>query len=466
MVKLLKTVLHYFTGVLASRIIQFLFLPIYTAYIATDAFGYYDLAVTIIGVALPLLFQSIWDGILRLGMDMHTDEDRQAFYSTVICYSAGISVFIAITGVVLWLGFGFRYMQYIALMTVGSGLLQIWNASTRAMQDSKAYAIGNVTSSTISILVNVILIVWLKMGLEALFIANFTASILTVIVIELRIRILRFVRPRWISKIMFQNLFQYIRSFIVATTAWQFLNVSGRILVPFLLGFNANGIYSISMRFPAILGVITLVYNMAWQEEMIRRADHEEKSIFFNSVLRSLMNFGIGALFVVLPVTFLIFPVMVHGDYIQAIRYVPILYFEAILAMMTGHLTSVFIMAKNTRYNLIDTITGVAVSIGLTILLAHFFGLYGVAAAMLAATFYRFILDGVLIRKYIQLSFNWIIFISLAALYVALAVLLGFIHALTTAVVVLPVCIVIALFLNRKMIRTVVRQIKPAGKVL
>ena len=75
--KFLKITMTYFLGNILTKILTFLLIPIYTKYLSTEMFGYYDLSVSVITLVIPIIFFQIWDGMFRFIYDYKEQKDKQ-----------------------------------------------------------------------------------------------------------------------------------------------------------------------------------------------------------------------------------------------------------------------------------------------------------------------------------------------------------------------------------------------------
>ena len=60
-----KTASIYFLGNVVTKLISFFMLPLYTARLSPASFGYYDVSISVLNLAVPILFFQIWDGVFR-----------------------------------------------------------------------------------------------------------------------------------------------------------------------------------------------------------------------------------------------------------------------------------------------------------------------------------------------------------------------------------------------------------------
>lgn len=96
---MLKTTIIYFIGQMSTRFLSILLLPLYTNYISSEAYGYFDIVQTYLNVAVPFLFFEVWSAMLRFTLEQKesSDKARVITNSTVIC-SIGLVLFCAFSG--------------------------------------------------------------------------------------------------------------------------------------------------------------------------------------------------------------------------------------------------------------------------------------------------------------------------------------------------------------------------------
>lgn len=60
-----KKVGIYFIGMLSSKVLSVLLIPIYAFYVSADVLGYYDYTLTIMSILIPCIYIAIWEAVLR-----------------------------------------------------------------------------------------------------------------------------------------------------------------------------------------------------------------------------------------------------------------------------------------------------------------------------------------------------------------------------------------------------------------
>ena len=80
---MVNTGLFAFTQI-ATKLITFFLVPLYTAYMSTADFGVTDMSSTVVSMVLPLATLSVSDGVLRFAIDDKTNRDRYISLGLVV----------------------------------------------------------------------------------------------------------------------------------------------------------------------------------------------------------------------------------------------------------------------------------------------------------------------------------------------------------------------------------------------
>ena len=92
--KFIKNSIIYFIGNVLTKILSFLLIPLYTSYISTADYGYYDLTISIISLVVPITFFQIWDGMFRFVYDYNEDSEKNKIISN--------GLFVCFIGVIIY----------------------------------------------------------------------------------------------------------------------------------------------------------------------------------------------------------------------------------------------------------------------------------------------------------------------------------------------------------------------------
>ena len=79
LIRLIKTTGIYFLGTVGTKLISFLLLPLYTAYLLPSQYGRYDVNITYASLFSSVCFLDIWTGIMKY-MFEDKEEERLRYY--------------------------------------------------------------------------------------------------------------------------------------------------------------------------------------------------------------------------------------------------------------------------------------------------------------------------------------------------------------------------------------------------
>ncbi|EJQ00886.1 MULTISPECIES: lipopolysaccharide biosynthesis protein [Bacillus cereus group] len=406
--RLAQNVIFYMLGMFATKLIQFLFVPLYTIYISSKQFGYFDLVSSIIILFVPLAYQSLSEAILRFTIDQEKIENSfQKIISTVLIYSFFLTLIYLFLSFVLFKAFSINYWFLIVLMAIGQMLVSVWQFSSRALKLNRVYTLAVFVSSVVNILVNILLIVVLSFQIEALFIANIAASFSLVLFIESKAKILRNINIRNYNSKLLKKMMIYSSPLALNASSWWILNFANRLIIINFLSLNHNGIYGISARIVTVVNLFTTVFNMAWQEEAFREYHSKDRDQYFNKALNFFTRFVTSCLMLLLPITYIIYPYIVHGEYSTGKSLMPIMYLSAIIAPLASHLGSAFTARKETGHLFTTTLIPGIISFVIGISLVNYIGLFSVAIGSLIGFLTMFLLRAWLLRNRMDLKIDY-----------------------------------------------------------
>ena len=113
----------YLVGNFSSKILMAIIIPIYAFYVQSSDLGYFDYSQTIMYIAVPIAFFSVWEAILKFTID--DKYQKSDIINSAILLSIGACSLITVGVLVADLIFDIQHLAYIALMFVTYGLVQI-----------------------------------------------------------------------------------------------------------------------------------------------------------------------------------------------------------------------------------------------------------------------------------------------------------------------------------------------------
>ncbi len=381
----LKSVGVYAIGNIGSKLITFLMIPLYTFFVDTAEFGYYDLCLTAVLLLSCFASLQLRDGAFRFLIDSDTDKARTEVVSaTIRLLSRSLLVFLVLSAIMtfvypircLWLSFG---------LLVSIALIEVFGQMARGVGDTKTFVTSNIISAFAIGALSVVFVVWCGWGITGIFLANIFARFLAIGYIEWRVGLLRkYFRPALKNAQLTKDLLRYVIPLLPMVFFWWLTTSSDRFFIKHYFSLSDNGIYAVASRFGGILQIIGTIIFQAWQEMALRQYDSPDRDKFFSKMINLFIVF---MSMVLICFTFglkIVYPYIVGHEFTGGIVYVFPIALSAVLFALSNVLEMGYQCSKETRRALPGIIVAAAVNIGLNFLLINTIGIYGVVTTLVA----------------------------------------------------------------------------------
>ena len=297
---LIEGMLIYAIGNFGSKILVFLIVPLYTYYISTEDMGNYDLVLTTVNLLTPIVTMQISDAAFR--WMIRTDKGNEVYIRSTIqvliinsLIAAGVIFIINSIHPIL-------YCEFFVGVLITSRALATIQKLLRGLKNQKLFAVSGILYTVIFLALNIIKICCLHQGVESLFQSAIISNLITLVVIfllEKQLRINYWLKP---NTSVIKKLLKFSIPLVPNQLNWWIINSSDRYIIRFFLNASANGIYSISYKFPTMLQVILGLFTTSWQDVAV--SDTEKKpSSFYSDVFKQLYILSFGLLWVCLLYT-------------------------------------------------------------------------------------------------------------------------------------------------------------------
>lgn len=424
--RLVSNLKYYSLGVFASKMITFLFIPIYAAFILPESLGRYQYLFSIISLCIPMLYQSIWEGMFRFSiLSKGNEEDVINTTTKYVIGLTGIYSILYFIAVFIW---KFNYSGYILLCGISQAAISYWQYAARALKANREYAIASIATTIVTLALNVFLIIVLRMQIEALFISVIVGSFTAALYLEVKLKLLKNCFRQQLQRDMLFAIIKYSLPLAINSISWWLVSSCNNIVVTNYLGDNANGIMTMAQRFGSIYAIVTSIISMAWQEESFRTYYDEDKDIYFNKILNIYTKALFSAAIVLMPLTYVLYTIMVQGDYSKGASLTSILYIIAAYNALVTHLGSAFLAEGKSNIMFWTTLIAGLLTLVFSVILIIPFGLMGVLIGTLLSCIINLIIRVLLLYKRMKLHINYfqlVILTTVNFVYAYLCTLIG-----------------------------------------
>lgn len=445
---------------IATKLITFLLVPLYTYCLTTNEYGVIDLLFTVSSVLFPLFTLNISESIYRFSMDKDSDTNKIMSIGIISCV---LCFFASIFSIILFDFFPSysKYKYYFLIYLNSTAVFQLFSANLKGQEKLDKFTICNISNTMFTVLLNVIFLKFLNLGIEGYFlaysIANFISSIYAFSSGSVLFTLKNFKFDYYLCK----SMLKYSIVLLPTSFLWWIIDSSDRVMISSLLGSNSNGIYAISYKIPAIIASLAGIFNQSWVFTVVKEKESKNKSEYANTIFNSV--YIIMAIVALIIITFIktFFKFYLSPDYYTAWKYVPFLLVGSLFLSFGTFFSASYNAYKDGKGMLFSSILGALVNIFLNFLLIPKFGIYGAAIATcisyISVFFYRYIDT----QKYIRITFKIYDFIPLLLLLVS-SILLYF-DSINSQIIQI-VILFFSIFCYRKKIFKIVSVILEMGK--
>ncbi|MCB7093013.1 polysaccharide biosynthesis C-terminal domain-containing protein [Enterocloster bolteae] len=443
----------------STKILSFLFIPIYTAVLTTTEYGTADLINTTGILLIYILTVNIADSVLRFSIEKVEDSEKilsfgikVLFTGTIICaLLLGLACYVELSN---W---PVIYYVFIFLFFVSSAFYQIMTNYLRGIDKVSAVAVSGVISSGVIIGSNILFLVVIKVGILGYLISMVTgpivASIYCIFAAKKTIRQMFFSKLEKATQI---GMLKYCMPLIFNNIALWINGSLDKYFVTGICGTAETGIYSVAGKIPHILDTCIIVFCQAWNLSAIKEFDPEDKDGFFSktyNVYGAVMAVGCSMIIIMnIPLARFLY----SDDFFIAWRYSSILVIATMFNTLTAFIGSIFSAARSTHIIATTTILSAVINTILNIILIPKLGPSGAAIATVIAYFAMWQIRLLYLKKIMRLNYN---FLKNIVTYALLVLQVIFEHHLNHFYVGQIMCVCFLMIINLSELKMVAKKL-------
>ena len=405
--KFIKDFGIYSIGVIGTRLITFLMVPLYTYFVEKPSdYGYYDLCLSICMLLIPLSTLQLREGAFRflLGNDKSS---HAVIVNSVAWLLAKNLVILIVFSVIAFVVFDIRYFWYCFALLFVMTVHEVIAQTCRGLGNNKVYVVSNLMNAFCIGVFSVLFVVVAGMGVSGIFISNILSRIVAISVIEAKVHIFSTLNFRSVNQDIMKEILRYCLPLIPITLCWSFTISSGRFFIKYYQGLDANGIYAVSMRFTMVLQTLSLIFYQTWQESSITQYNSPDRDTFFSKVFN---NFLFLLVLLLVGFTFILkvnYFWLVNDVYSESLKYIYPLCIAAVLnALSSAYFELGYQCSKETKRAIPGIFLVFAVNIIFSFLLTPPYGIWGVTFASIISYLVLDIYRYIDTRRYFHITFN------------------------------------------------------------
>jgi len=395
-----KDSIIYGIGNVATKIVGFLLIPIYTnpKFLSVADFGVLSILDISMQVLVALFGLSLYQGYMRWYWDIKDPNERKKLFFTVISIVSLLSI---VLGMVLGLNSNLisqllyqtqEYSRAIQLVIINAVLMTIQvmpNSSMRIQSNSKLYTTLSVMKFTSNLLFTVYFVVFLNRGIEGIFEAQIIGSLLYFVFAS------KHIIKNSIAKIdlkVVKDLFVYSFPLVFASISGILLTTIDRFSLNSLATLPDVAIYSLGFKIGGSIKVfIVTSVQLALTPMLLKRINDPNNKRLYSKVLT---YFSFALMWIIVGISVFSHDIIVliakSPEYVEATLIVPIIAMISFFGMAKDSVVMGLHVHKKTKIIGSIIVVAAVANLFLNMFLIPIWGIYGAAWSSLFAQFFLF----------------------------------------------------------------------------
>lgn len=447
-------------GTFLPKFSSIITLPIITGGLTKAEMGTYDLISTLVSLFLPVATLQIQSAAFRFLIDVRKDEkETKRIITNIISFILPTS-FIALTILYLCLENVSPVIRWLICLYFFSDILMLSTQQiVRGLSDNKLYSASSVTISFSNMLLIVLTISVGKQGLVGVLASITIATTIGLILLLVKGHILSRIDLSLLSKKTLLEMLSYSWPMIPNSLSNWVLSFSDRAVLTAFMGLEANAIYSVANKIPALFTTVQGTFVFAWQENASLASKDSDADTYYAEMFDSIFGILVGIMALLIAATPILFWLLIRGDYKEAYYQMPILFMGMLFSSMASFIGGIYVAHKKTRSVGVTTILAAACNLVIDLVFVHKIGIFAASISTLVSYVFLTIYRMVDVQKFQKVKFNTGRFFLLIALLVLMCAICWIDTVALNVLNIILGCI-IAVVVNRKIMKSILLTLK------
>lgn len=446
---ILKSTMIYAVGNFTSKLLMFLLLPLYSFYISKEEFGIYDLILATITLLVPLITVQTSDSTYRWLLDI---KDSTAERSKVITNGFLIILIISVLFYLAYFTISYfiyyKYKSLFAILLIFSCFLPFFQQITRGLGKSKMFVLAGIVNTILIIIFNVLFLIYFEFKLEGLLLATILSNAGTIVFLIIIAKQYKFFNFHNIEYGIIKSMINYSWPLVPNSISWWLINVADKYLILYFLSIEANGIYAMSTRFPALINIVNSIFLMAWQDFGINTQNDEKNRAFFSKMFNVFIILELCFVILLIPMSQLLIKYTIDVEYYESWKVLPFLFIGVAFSAFSAYIGVGYQRAKKTKNIFTTTLIGGVINILITVGLINKIGLFAPAIGTIFSSLGVYMIRKNQTNKFFKIDVNNKMLILLTSLAFIFSGLVLFFNMIVLNVFLIFCASVLFIYLN------------------
>lgn len=379
--ELLKNSVFIGIGTIASRLIVFVLVPLYSMWLSPEDYGTFDLTVTYITLCVPFATLQLEQAIYVNCVSDYGDSRR--YFTSAL---AIVLPLLCVVSVVITIIMGFilklEYTGFFIFYFCSFALFNLITEYVRGQRKLAMYSLSNVSYAVLVFALSVLAVSYLKTGIDGMLASYGLAYLLVALVLIIKVKP---IKPNLFSGSLLLEMLKFSIPLLPNSVSWWISNVSNRTFINLFLGTAANGLFAVSSKIPTIVSLLYGIFNLAFQQTAFDALHDEDRSEYFRTLFKLLVRILVTGCIVIVAFVPVFYWLAIDESYWDGMSCIPLLLGGAILLALAQFMGDILLAERKPVLIGGSTAIAAGVTIAFNALFVPIWGLNGAAFGSFAA---------------------------------------------------------------------------------
>lgn len=272
-------------GNIGSKLILFVLMPLYTNFMTTEEYGTADLVLTFARLLIPIVSVVIQDAVLRFGM-MHDLREENVLLCSGAVFLATVIVTVTITPIVGLYEPVRPWRWHLCIYMLMYTACQIEFAYLKVENKNRKYALYSIAQTALLCTFSILFIAKFHLGVRGYLESDIISGLLIAGVIFFSEKLWNSLRRASFDRHLLIQMLSFSAPLVLDKISWWIIHSSDKIMIEFMLGATALGLYTVASKIPSLINVVITIFQNAWGISSIREMESSNDSEYYSTVFR------------------------------------------------------------------------------------------------------------------------------------------------------------------------------------
>lgn len=402
---------------MATKLISFVLVPLYTYFMSAGEYGLTDMSLTVISLLTPLVTLDIAESAVRyiVGDRARTNEYAAIALGITLASVAIVALLTPLLDLGVFGGLGV-YKGWFVLAYATSALMTMCGQVARGMDRVRLIPVCAAVSSLVTLAMAAALIGGAGAGVVGYF-ASVSVGPAVAIALYLTVGGIGSTALQGARKIaslsrdelrgLVAPMLRYSLPLIPNSLFWWMGSSINRLFITGMLGISASGMFAAASKVPNLINTAYSVFQQAWQLSAFQESEDERLPRFFSTVF-TLIQAGMTVLCSLLSFAApWLAAVLLQGETYGSWPMIGVLLLSNLFNVFSSFYGTVYSTTMHTTFIMKTTVFGALSCTILTPALIPFIGTYGACIASAVGQGLVFAMRAIDSRQYLRFDAGW-----------------------------------------------------------